>query len=147
MAATQTFVTLSDGAKILVRLLGDAEDKSKPLFIVLHGAPGLSSHLEPEKSFGFLATRYRVLVYDARGSGESDLKEPFNDERWIADVDELRCVYESRLSAIGYHTNSTNGLFKTEPGLGTKRSSSRVAPTAASSRWATPSPIPPASAA
>ncbi|KXH27578.1 hypothetical protein CSAL01_00745 [Colletotrichum salicis] len=31
-----------------------------------------------------------VLVYDARGSGKSELKPPYTDERWVADVDELR---------------------------------------------------------
>lgn len=85
----QSFVTLSDGAKVLVRVLGESEVK-KPLVIALHGAPGLSSHAEPENSFGFLASRFRVLVYDARGSGESDAKAPFTDDRWIADVDDLR---------------------------------------------------------
>ena len=89
MSVQQSTVTLSDGAKLLVRLHG-GDDKSKPLIIVLHGAPGLSSHLEPEASFSFLASRFRVLVYDARGSGESDYKAPFTDEQWIADVDELR---------------------------------------------------------
>ncbi len=91
--ATQSFVTLSDGAKVLVRLLGDSEDSHhKPLLIALHGAPGLSSHVEPENSFGFLASRFRVLVYDARGSGESDITTPLTNERWIADLDELRYV-------------------------------------------------------
>ncbi|OAA72589.1 alpha/beta hydrolase fold protein [Cordyceps fumosorosea ARSEF 2679] len=86
----QSIVTLSDGAQVLVRLLGESEDRSKPLLIALHGAPGMSSHLEPENSFGFLASRFRVLVYDARGSGESDPKPPLTDERWIADLDEIR---------------------------------------------------------
>ncbi|KAJ6786106.1 hypothetical protein PWT90_02462 [Aphanocladium album] len=85
----QSFVTLSDGAKVLVRVIGESEYK-KPLFIALHGAPGLSSHAEPENSFGFLASRFRVLVYDGRGSGESDSKGPLTDERWIADLDEIR---------------------------------------------------------
>lgn len=88
--AKQFMVTMSDGAKVLVRLLGESADSSKPLLIALHGAPGLSSHIEHENSFGFLASRFRVLVYDARGSGESDLKAPFTDERWIADLDEIR---------------------------------------------------------
>lgn len=88
--AKQSIVTLSDGAEVLVRLLDESPDSSKPLLIALHGAPGLSSHIEPENSFGFLASRFRVLVYDARGSGESDLKTPFTDERWIADLDEIR---------------------------------------------------------
>lgn len=81
-------VPMDDGAKLWVKVLGD--DLGKPLLIVHHGAPGVSSHLEPEASFGFLADRYRVLVFDARGSGYSDLKEPYSHERWVKDVDVLR---------------------------------------------------------
>lgn len=84
-----SIVQLSDGARVPVRVLG-ADDQSKPLLIALHGAPGLSDYKEPQSSFGFLASDFRVLVYDARGSGESDLKPPYTHERWVADVDELR---------------------------------------------------------
>lgn len=89
MACVDTTVQLSDGAKLRVRMLG-SEDTGKPLLIALHGAPGASSHVETEAAYGFLTDRFRVLVYDARGSGGSDLMGPFTDERWIADVDELR---------------------------------------------------------
>ena len=85
---TVTQVTMDDGAKLWVKVLGD--DPAKPLLIVHHGAPGVSSHLEPEASFGFLADRYRVLVFDARGSGYSDLKPPYSHERWVEDMDQLR---------------------------------------------------------
>lgn len=84
-----SIVQLSDGARVRVRVLG-AGDQSKPLLIALHGAPGLSDHREPQSSFGFLASDFRVLVYDARGSGESDRKPPYTHARWVADVDELR---------------------------------------------------------
>ncbi|KAJ4329404.1 hypothetical protein N0V84_000038 [Fusarium piperis] len=89
MSSNSTQVRLSDGAKLHVWLLG-SENKTKPLVIVLHGAPGLSSHTSTESAYKFLAEKFRVLVYDARGSGVSDIKGPFTDERWIADVDELR---------------------------------------------------------
>ncbi|KAK3311724.1 Alpha/Beta hydrolase protein [Chaetomium strumarium] len=89
MPFTDTKVQLSDGANLRVRVLG-IDDKEKPLLIALHGAPGLSSHTEPESAYSFLGDRFRVLVYDARGSGLSDLKGPFTDEQWISDVDELR---------------------------------------------------------
>ena len=89
MSYTDTKVQLSDGATLRVRV-SDIELRDKPLLIALHGAPGLSSHAEPEAAYSFLGDQFRVLVYDARGSGASDLKGPFTDERWIADVDELR---------------------------------------------------------
>jgi proline iminopeptidase len=79
-------VILSNGAKIYAKLLGNG-DQSKPLLIVLHGAPGLPTHVEPETSFGFLQSRFRVLIYDARGSGVSDKKKPYTNARWAQDVD------------------------------------------------------------
>ncbi|KAF8860837.1 alpha/beta hydrolase fold protein [Acephala macrosclerotiorum] len=82
-------VVLSDGAKLHVKVLGD-NSPNKPLLIALHGAPGLSTHTEPEATFAFLSTKFRVVVYDARGSGISDLKPPYTNERWIEDVDEIR---------------------------------------------------------
>ncbi|KAH8894663.1 alpha/beta-hydrolase [Thozetella sp. PMI_491] len=66
------------------------DDKSKPLLIALHGAPRLADHNEPKKTYGFLSTRLRLLVYDARGSGTSDWRGPYTDEQWIADIEELR---------------------------------------------------------
>ncbi|UNI24387.1 Prolyl aminopeptidase [Purpureocillium takamizusanense] len=82
-------VSLSDGATLQVKLLG-ANSTAKPLLIALHGAQGVSDHREPLQSFSFLSSRFRLLVYDARGSGRSDDKGPFTHQRWAADVDELR---------------------------------------------------------
>lgn len=82
-------VKLSDGASLYVKVLGGSSP-SKPLLIALHGAPGLSTHTEPEDTFKFLETKFRIIVYDARGSGVSSLQPPYTNERWVADVDELR---------------------------------------------------------
>jgi predicted alpha/beta-fold hydrolase len=93
--AVPSTVELSDGAKLRVWQLGGT-GSTKPLLIAVHGAPGHSSHLEPLDGFGFLHSKYRVLVFDLRGSGESDIKGPFTDERWVQDIDELRCVPSSQ---------------------------------------------------
>ena len=81
------FVEVDDGARLYCELLGEPD---KPLIIVHHGGPGVSSHAESKASFGFLADRFRVLVFDARGSGHSDCTGPYTHDRWVADVEALR---------------------------------------------------------
>lgn len=76
-----------NGNRLEVEVLGP---EGAPVLIAHHGAPGLGSRAEPRSSFGRLADTYRVLVFDARGSGESEGKEPYTHEQWAADVDGLR---------------------------------------------------------
>ncbi|ADO42619.1 alpha/beta fold hydrolase [Ketogulonicigenium vulgare] len=78
-----------NGCPLYVEMLG-GDDPAKPLMITHHGAPGLGSHTEPKASFGALADEYRVLVFDARGSGKSGDIGPFTHEQWAADIDALR---------------------------------------------------------
>ncbi|KIV79192.1 hypothetical protein PV11_06764 [Exophiala sideris] len=87
---TVSTVKTDDGVNLHVKVLGDDATKKKPLLISLHGAPGLSTHMEPEASFAFLSDIFRVLVYDARGSGISDHVGPYTHDRWIKDVEILR---------------------------------------------------------
>ncbi|ADO42618.1 alpha/beta fold hydrolase [Ketogulonicigenium vulgare] len=82
------FLTIN-GCELYVEMLG-GDDPAKPLIIAHHGAPGLGSHTEPKKSFGSLSDEYRVLVFDARGSGASGDEGPFTHEQWAADIDALR---------------------------------------------------------
>lgn len=82
-------VSMSDGATLHVKLLG-GNSNSKPWLIALHGAPGLSTHTEPETTFAFLESTFRIIVYDARGSGSSSKQFPYTNERWVQDLDELR---------------------------------------------------------
>ncbi len=76
-----------NGNSLAVEVLGP---EGAPVLIAHHGAPGLGSRSEPRASFGRLADTYRVVVFDARGSGESGGVEPFTHEQWAADVDGLR---------------------------------------------------------
>lgn len=79
-----------DGCPLDVELLG-GDDPSRPLLIGHHGAPGLGSKEEPRAAFGWLADRgFRVLIFDARGSGASGDVPPYTHERWVADIDALR---------------------------------------------------------
>ncbi|MEU8263893.1 alpha/beta hydrolase [Micromonospora sp. NPDC048999] len=76
-----------NGAELVVEAFGPTDG---PAMIVHHGAPGLGSRSEPKRSFGPFSDRMRVIVFDARGSGESSDDEPFTHEQWVADVDAIR---------------------------------------------------------
>jgi proline iminopeptidase len=76
-----------NGNRLAVEVLGRA---GAPVLIAHHGAPGLGSRAEPRASFGRLADTYRVVVFDARGSGQSEGDGTFSHEQWAADIDGLR---------------------------------------------------------
>jgi proline iminopeptidase len=76
-----------NGNTLAVEVLGP---EGAPVLIAHHGAPGLGSRAEPRASFGRLADTYRVVVFDARGSGQSEGKGPFTHEQWAADIEALR---------------------------------------------------------
>ncbi|TVY92706.1 Proline iminopeptidase [Lachnellula willkommii] len=89
-AATTSTVQMDDGINLRVKVFGEDSKSTKPLLIALHGAPGLSTLAEPEAAFTFLSDLFRVLVFDARGSGGSDLTGPYTHDRWIKDIEILR---------------------------------------------------------
>jgi proline iminopeptidase len=79
-------VTINDN-ELNVEVLGD---KDAPVLIAHHGGGGIGSLEEPKSTFGPLADKYRVVVFDARGCGQSEGKPPFSHAQWAADVDGLR---------------------------------------------------------
>ncbi len=76
-----------NGAELFVHTQGPED---APVIIGHHGAPGLSSHSEPSTALKPLADEYRIITFDARGSGSSELKPPYTHEQWVADVDAIR---------------------------------------------------------
>ena len=87
-AATTTAERVTiNGNELAIEVLGP---EGAPVIITHHGAPGLGSRAEPRASFGRLADEYRVIVFDARGSGESEGSGTFSHEQWAADIDGLR---------------------------------------------------------
>src|SRR5262245_31217339 len=76
-----------NGADLEVEVLGNPD---APVLIAHHGAPGMGSRSEPKSSFGPLSDTYRVIVFDARGSGESSDTPPYTHAQWAADVDAIR---------------------------------------------------------
>lgn len=87
-----------NGNHLAVEVLGP---EGAPVIITHHGAPGLGSRAEPRASFGRLADEYRVVVFDARGSGQSEGKGIFSHEQWAADIDALREWIGAEQIAIG----------------------------------------------
>jgi proline iminopeptidase len=86
-ATTEAQLVEINGNRLAVEVLGP---EGAPVVIAHHGAPGLGSRAEPRASFGRLADTYRVIVFDARGSGQSEGKGTFSHEQWAADIDGLR---------------------------------------------------------
>ena len=74
-----------DGIRLRVDVQGEG-----PAIYAHHGAPGLGNHKSPKRAFGPLADAFRVVTFDARGSGESDAVPPYSHARWVADLDALR---------------------------------------------------------
>jgi proline iminopeptidase len=84
-----TRIRINDN-ELAIEVLGPVDAENAPVIITHHGAPGLGSRAEPRASFGRLADEYRVVVFDARGSGESEGSGEFSHEQWAADIDEIR---------------------------------------------------------
>jgi proline iminopeptidase len=76
-----------NGNQLNVEVIGPEE---APVLIAHHGGGGIGSLAEPKATFGPLADRFRVVVFDARGCGRSEGKPPFSHEQWAADVEGLR---------------------------------------------------------
>jgi proline iminopeptidase len=69
-----------NGNKLYYEVLGERNTQA---ILCFHGAPGMSSHREPKASWGRLADRYKVVVQDQRGSGQSGLTPPFTHKQWV----------------------------------------------------------------
>jgi proline iminopeptidase len=76
-----------NGCRLNVEVLGPEDG---PVLIAHHGGGGIGSLAEPRSTFGPLADRFRVIVFDARGCGRSEGIPPYSHEQWAADVDGLR---------------------------------------------------------
>ncbi|MCZ2830703.1 alpha/beta hydrolase [Modestobacter sp. VKM Ac-2986] len=76
-----------NGARLTVEVTGPEDG---PVLIAHHGGGGIGSLAEPRSTFGTLADRFRVVVFDARGCGTSEGVEPYSHEQWAADVEGLR---------------------------------------------------------
>lgn len=76
-----------NGCRLNVEVYGPEDG---PVLIAHHGGGGIGSLTEPKATFGTLADRFRVIVFDARGCGLSEGIPPYSHAQWAADVDGLR---------------------------------------------------------
>lgn len=75
-----------NGIELLVDVQGPA---NAPAIYAHHGAPGLGTHATPKRAFAPMTDAYRVVTWDARGSGASDPVPPYTHAQWVADWDAL----------------------------------------------------------
>ena len=77
-----------NGVRLWVDVQGDG-----PAIYAHHGAPGLGTHATPKRAFAPLADEYRIVTFDARGSGRSGAVPPYTHAQWVADLDALRAHF------------------------------------------------------
>jgi proline iminopeptidase len=85
-------------------------DKGLPPVILVHGGPGHSS-LSFKNSFDFLAGQTRVIYYDQRGSGNSQIKphpKDYTIEQLVDDLEVLRrdVVKADKIVLVGHSFGS-----------------------------------------
>ena len=76
-----------NGIELHVDVQGPA---AAPAIYAHHGAPGLGTHATPKRAFAPMADAFRIVTWDARGSGASDAVPPYSHAQWVADWDALR---------------------------------------------------------
>ena len=97
-----------NGYDLYYRELGT--DKGAPPVILVHGGPGHSS-LSFKNGFDFLAEQTRVIFYDQRGSGNSQIKpnpEDYTIEQLVEELEALRrdVVKADKIIIVGHSFGS-----------------------------------------
>jgi pimeloyl-ACP methyl ester carboxylesterase len=89
-----------NGARLYVETHGPED---APALVLLHGGPGVGDCRDHVRDYGALADEFRLVFYDARGSGRSEDAPPYTHEQWVADADELtRQLGIERFALLGH---------------------------------------------
>lgn len=73
-----------------VNLVYDDSGGEKIPFVTLHGGPGMGSRKGDWATFQPLTDTFRLISFDQRGNGESEGREPYSHEQFVADLEGLR---------------------------------------------------------
>jgi len=68
----------------------DQGEPGAPVLIAHHGGPGMGDRSDYTTAFAPFSDRFRIITFDARGSGASSETPPYSHEQWAADIDALR---------------------------------------------------------
>ncbi|MFZ3590445.1 alpha/beta fold hydrolase [Bacillus sp. DJP31] len=98
-----------NNCQLYYEVLGE-EHKETILFI--HGGPGLGDCRGDVLSFAPLASTYRLVFIDMRGSGRSQDVAPYTHDQWVEDINELRKHFG--LNKIIIHGSSYGGFIAQE---------------------------------
>src|SRR5699024_8914433 len=87
-------------------------ENNKETIFFIHGAPGLGDCRSDIQSFKSLASEFKLVFLDMRGSGRSEDKPPYTHEQWTADIDRLRQYIGAEKIII--HGGSYGGFLSLE---------------------------------
>ncbi len=82
------YITIN-GCNIYYEIHG-ADHHNQGTIFFIHGGPGLGDCRGDVLSFAALASKYRLVFLDMRGSGRSEDVPPYTHEQWVEDINELR---------------------------------------------------------